>query len=161
LTYVTRFTLHQYFCYIFSRKATPSQTEGQMCIVCNCPKGFHLIWWLANSTNWENAHRRTILPTPRYESIWSIGNILQIIHSLPTGLLGVASFTPRPLYLKGKPPGYPLNRGPSGPHITAGYFREEKIFCPSRYSNKNMSVIQSVGYLLHPGCLGSLLYMKQ
>jgi hypothetical protein len=43
----------------------------------------------------------------------------------------MVSFTPQPLYLRGKSPRYPLDRGLGGPQIRSGRFGEEKILDPT------------------------------
>jgi hypothetical protein len=47
----------------------------------------------------------------------------------------VFSFTTRPLYSRGKSPGYPFYKRLGVPQSQSGRCREEKISCPYRYSN--------------------------
>jgi hypothetical protein len=52
---------------------------------------------------------------PRHEDIMGSGDVAPRILDLGTRWRGVVSFTPRPLYLQGKSPWYPLSRRLGGP----------------------------------------------
>jgi hypothetical protein len=56
----------------------------------------------------------------------------------------VVSFTPRPLYPRGKRPRYPFDRTLGGPQSRSGRRGEEKILGPYLGSNSDPSAIQSV-----------------
>jgi hypothetical protein len=56
----------------------------------------------------------------------------------------VVSFTPRPLYPKGKIPWYPLDRRLCGPQSRSGRSGEEKIPIPRQESNPRTPVVQPV-----------------
>jgi len=55
------------------------------------------------------------------------------IPSLGTRWRRMVSLTPRPLYLRGKNPWYPLNRRLGGPQSRSGRSdREKSLHCPCR-----------------------------
>jgi hypothetical protein len=63
----------------------------------------------------------------RHEDEWESGCIDPRILDLGTSWRWVVSFTPRPIYLRGKSPRYPLDRRLSGPQNRSGERGEEKI----------------------------------
>jgi hypothetical protein len=63
---------------------------------------------------------------------------------LGTSWRWVVNFTPRPLYPRGKRPGYPLDRRLGGPQSRSGRFGEEKNSWPCRDSNPDPSVVHPV-----------------
>jgi hypothetical protein len=60
------------------------------------------------------------------KAYWGSGGIAPRILDFVTRRRGVVSFTPRPLYLQGKSPCYPLNRRLIGLHNPSGRDGEEK-----------------------------------
>jgi hypothetical protein len=56
----------------------------------------------------------------------------------------VVSFTPRPLYPRGKSPRYPLVRKLGGPQSRSGISGEENILDPTGTGTANPSVVQPV-----------------
>jgi hypothetical protein len=60
------------------------------------------------------------------KAYWRSGGITPCILDLGTRWRWVVSFTPRPLYLQGKSPWYPLDRKLDGPQSRPGRGGEEK-----------------------------------
>jgi hypothetical protein len=58
----------------------------------------------------------------------------------------VVSFTPRPLYPRGKIPRYPLDRRLGGPQNRSGRRREEKILDPTGIKYCLLLIKIKVGY---------------
>jgi hypothetical protein len=63
---------------------------------------------------------------PRHEDVLGSGGIAPHIFDLGTTWRWVVSFTPRPLYLQGKIPWYPLDRRLGGTQSRSGHGDEEK-----------------------------------
>jgi len=63
---------------------------------------------------------------PRHEGVLGSGCIAPLIINLGTRWRWVVSFTPRPLYPRGKSPWYPLDRRICGPQSRSGRDGEEK-----------------------------------
>jgi hypothetical protein len=64
--------------------------------------------------------------TPRHEDVLGSGGTAPLILDPGTRWRWVVSFTPRPLYPKGKSPWYPLDRRKGGPQSESGRGGEEK-----------------------------------
>jgi hypothetical protein len=62
----------------------------------------------------------------RHEGVLGNGSIAPRIPDVATRRNWVVIFTPRPLYLQGKSPWYPLDRSLSGPQNRSGHVGEEK-----------------------------------
>jgi hypothetical protein len=60
------------------------------------------------------------------KAYWGVEVELHSFFDLGTGWRWVVSFTPRPLYLQGKRPWYPLDRRLGGPQSRSGRDGEEK-----------------------------------
>jgi hypothetical protein len=60
------------------------------------------------------------------KTYWGSGGIAPRIPDLGTTWRAVVNFTPRPLYLQGKNPWYPLDRRLGGPQSRSGCSAEEK-----------------------------------
>jgi hypothetical protein len=58
------------------------------------------------------------------------------------------SFTPRPLYPRGKTPRYPLDRKLGGPQSLSGRFGEEKILDTTGLELRSYSPARSLIFLL-------------
>jgi hypothetical protein len=63
---------------------------------------------------------------------------------LISALVGVVSFTPLPLYPRGKSPWYALDRRLGRPQSQSGRLGEDKILAPPRDSNSDPSDVQPV-----------------
>jgi hypothetical protein len=66
-----------------------------------------------------------------HEGVWGSGYIDPRFLGLGTSWRWVVSFTPLPLYLRGKSPRYPLDRRLGGPQSRYGRRGEEKILDPT------------------------------
>jgi len=58
------------------------------------------------------------------KAYWGSGGIDPLIRDLGSRCRWVVSFTPQPLYLHGKSPRYPLDRGLGGPKSWSGRLHE-------------------------------------
>jgi hypothetical protein len=67
----------------------------------------------------------------RHEGVWGSGCIDPHFLDLGTSWRWVVSFTPRPLYPRGKSPRYPLYRRFGGPQNRSGQHGEEEILTPT------------------------------
>jgi hypothetical protein len=74
----------------------------------------------------------------RHEDVWGSGCIDPCFLDLGTSWRWVVSFTPWPLYSRGKSPRYPLDRRLGGPQSRSERHREVKILAP------DPSVVQPV-----------------
>jgi hypothetical protein len=63
---------------------------------------------------------------------------------LGTSWRSVVSFTPRPIYSRGKSPRYPVDRRLGGPQSRSGRHGEVKILDTTGDSNSDPSVVQPV-----------------
>jgi hypothetical protein len=79
----------------------------------------------------------------RHEGVWGSGYIDPYFLDLGTSWRWVVSFTPRPLYPRGKSPRYPLDRRLGGPESVWTTWRRENSW-PNRDSNSYSSVVQPV-----------------
>jgi hypothetical protein len=71
----------------------------------------------------------------RYEGVWESGGIDPRFLHVGSSRRWVGSFTPRPVYPRGKNPSYPLDTRLGGPQSQSGRCGEEKILDPSRTRN--------------------------
>jgi hypothetical protein len=76
---------------------------------------------------------------PHHGGVLGVGGIAPRILDLGTRWRWVVSFTPRPLYPRGKSPWYPLDRRLGGPQSRYGRGGERKISSPSRDSKPRSS----------------------
>jgi len=75
--------------------------------------------------------------SPHHEDVWGSGGIVPRIVNLGSRWRWVVSFTPRPLYPRGRSFWYQFDRRLGGPHRRSGRGGEEKqsLHCPCRQSN--------------------------
>jgi hypothetical protein len=81
---------------------------------------------------------------PRHEGVLGIGSIVSCVLDIRTIWRWVVSFTPGPLYPKGRSPWYPLDRRLSGPQSLSGRGGEEKFPRPRLESNPRTLILQLV-----------------
>jgi hypothetical protein len=90
---------------------------------------------------------------PRHENVWGNGGIAP---PFPTSALDGGewpSFTPRPLYPRGKSPRYPLDRRLGGPQSRSGCCGVERNLLPLPESNSGRPVRSPSLYRLrYPDC---------
>jgi hypothetical protein len=78
------------------------------------------------------------------KTYWGSGGIAPRILDLGTRWRWVVSFTPQPLYPRGKSPWYPLDRRLGGPQSRSGRGGEEKNSHSRRESNPRTPIVQPV-----------------
>jgi hypothetical protein len=144
--------------YIWSQKTVVwSSGSWQPCSVCSqctfpatalhnqttsSPYTFQL-WsrWKCVPINVSKIKKKNI-----HEGVWGSVYIRVDPHFLDLGTnwKWAVSFTPLPLYSRGKRPPYPLDRRLSGPQSRSGWRGRRKNSWPSRNSNPDSSVVQPV-----------------
>jgi hypothetical protein len=80
----------------------------------------------------------------RHEGVWGSWCIDPLFLDLDTSWRWLVSFTPLPLYSRGKSLRYPLDRRLGGPQSRSGRSGEEKILHPTKTRNSDPSVVQPV-----------------
>jgi hypothetical protein len=105
--------------------ATTGQPQAESCGAAATLRAFgrYLVCTSAEITSCKVVP--VLATAPRYEDVWGCGGIAAHILNFGTRWRWVASFTPRPLYSRGKSPWYPLNRRLGGPQSWAGCGGEE------------------------------------
>jgi hypothetical protein len=77
-----------------------------------------------------------------HEGVWGSGCIDPHFLDLGTNWCWVVSFTPRPLYPRGKSPRYPLDRRLNGPQSRSGRRGEEKILSKAPYLQQTLNLLR-------------------
>jgi hypothetical protein len=102
-----------------------------------------------NTSSWSSEDISTISISPirlhcSMKTYWGNGYIDKLVLDLSTGRRWVISFTPWPLYHRGKIRRYPLDRRLGEPQNWSGQREEEKILAFYRDSNSDPSAVQPV-----------------
>jgi hypothetical protein len=104
-----------------------------------------LVWFCDTSLHFITKVKLALCLTDQslyHDSVWGSGCIDPYFLDLGISWRGVVSFTPQPLYLRGKSPRYSLDMRLGGPQSRSGRRRENSW--PYRDSNSDPSIVQPI-----------------